>query len=277
MAAEHTELFLTAADGTALFAQRWTPCATETRAELLIVPGYAEHGGRYRELAHALGEVCVATTAVDLRGHGRSSGHRGHVAAFAEYLTDIDAAFATLRRPVRFVLGHSLGGLCALDWVAARQPQLAGLVLTNPFLELAIPVPRAKLGLARLLSRLWPTLSLPTDLEPAALSHDQAVVEAYRRDPLVFRTANARWFTETLAAQGRVRALTRCDVPLLFVYSDGDRVTSPAASASLAAALDCPDKTVWTRGNELHEVLNETGRAALHRELAAWLAARIGA
>ncbi len=265
---------LKAKDGLALHLHRWRVAHGEAKAWLLIVPGYAEHGGRYEELAHRLVARGVSTLALDLRGHGKSAGRRGYVARFSEYLDDVEVALSTIGGAKRFLLGHSQGGLVALDFVAARNPVLAGLIVTNPFLGLALEVPALKLLLGRVAARLLPTLTLPSGLDPAGVSHDSRIVEAYRRDPLVFRTATAGWFREVTAAQERVRALREVTLPLLYIHSDADPIASPEAAAALAAQLTAPDKTVWLRPGELHEVLNETGRAKLHEQIADWVVAR---
>jgi alpha-beta hydrolase superfamily lysophospholipase len=276
MPAEHQEVVLHAHDGTAVFAQRWGPCDTPARAELLIVPGFAEHSGRYRELAHALCNRGITTLAIDPRGHGQSSGRRGHVDSFDDYLADVEVSLTAMRGSRRFVLGHSQGGLIVLEFVARRSTELAGVIVTNPFLALAAPIAPAKLAVGRLLAHVWPTLSLGNDIDPALLSHDTAIVEDYRRDPLVFRVATPGWLREVTAAQTRVRAMTTCRVPLLYVYSDQDGLSLPAASQALSEQLVAADKTVLVRPGELHEVLNETNRSELFGQLADWILARAG-
>ena len=63
----------------------------------------------------------------------------------------------------------------------------------------------------------------------------------------------------------------RVQVPLLFVRSDSDRVASPEANRVFAERIQSPDKTVWSRPDEFHEVLNETARAELHHQVAEWI------
>ena len=280
MSANRTQLTLTSDDGTQLAAQRWSPLG-DPRAALLVIHGYAEHAERYRELGLALAERGVDTVAVDLRGHGRSAGQRGFVDRFSEYHADADAGLAAMtaahagRGLPRFVLAHSNGGLIALDWVATRKPDIRGLILSNPFLEVAFAVPKIKLAIGHLASRLAPRIALPSGIPPEGLSHETAIVDAYRRDPMIYSTVTAGYFRASREAQARVRALRRLDMPLLYAYSDADPIASQQANAALAQALDSPDKTVIVRTGEFHEILNETNRAELIARVGDWILAHV--
>src|SRR5690349_11295587 len=85
----YTESHLAAPDGASLFLRRWLPSSGPVRAHVLIVHGYFEHGGRYRELAHTLSRFGIGSAALDVRGHGRSEGQRGFVQRFEDYLDDV--------------------------------------------------------------------------------------------------------------------------------------------------------------------------------------------
>lgn len=267
-----------AADGAQLFVRHWRPVG-EVRGQVVVVHGYQEHGGRYRELAHRLAAHKLATVAADLRGHGRSSGARGHVRSFSDYVDDVDATCAEVRRPDRptFVLGHSLGGLIALRGAqTGRFDGCAGIAVTNPYLALAMPVPRLKRLAGRALGRVWPSFGLPNGIDPAWLSRDPEVLAGYRRDPMLLNHATAGWYVQTLAAQAQVCARPTLPMPLWFAYSDTDPVASPGANAQFAHAVQAPDKTVLLRAGELHELLQEKDRLALIDTLGAWLAAHCG-
>lgn len=271
----YTESQVVAGDGTSLFLRRWLPGDVPVRAHVLILHGYFEHGGRYRDVAHAFGRHGIATATVDLRGHGRSDGQRGFVSNFAHYLDDVQVALDALTERPLFILGHSHGGLVALDFVVARKPPIKGLILTNPFLGMTVPAKGPKLWVGKLAGRHFPRLSLPSGLDANGISHDTTIVEAYRRDPLVFTAANAGWFREVAGAQARVNGLRELAVPLLYVYSDSDPIASPTLNKQLSEQLRVTDKTVTMRAGERHEVLNETARDGLHNDIAQWMLKRV--
>lgn len=256
---------ITSKDGTRLSLHRWT--AANARATLLVVHGYCEHGERYSELAEALGARGIETWSLDLRGHGRSEGRRGLIVRFDEYLDDVDAAVAAINAQrdglAHFVLGHSNGGLTAFVWAVQRSSaaSIRGLVLTNPFMGIALAVPAWKVALARALARVKPSFSLPAGLDPAMLSHNEASNHAYKTDPLIFRNATAGWFVEVVRVQ---RALESCGplaMPALFVIGEDDGVASPAASRAVYDRLHAPEKTWKGLPGQYHEVLNEPWRA----------------
>ena len=58
------------------------------KAIIGIVPGYADHAARYEPIMDVWADLGIASVGIDLRGHGRSDGTRGHVAAFDEYIDD---------------------------------------------------------------------------------------------------------------------------------------------------------------------------------------------
>lgn len=269
----YRESTLESADGTKLHLHTWRGSASP-KAEVLIVHGYAEHGGRYQELARYLARAGLAVSALDLRGHGRSEGQRGYIESFDDYHADLAAALATLAsgRP-HFLLAHSMGALLSFDFVARSRPSLAGLVVTNPYLALTTAPPQSKLVLGKVAARLLPRLSLPSGLSPESMSRDPACVAAYGSDPLVFKTANAAWFRESNLAMDRVRALKSLSLPLLYAYSLADPVARGGVKQAFAEQLVCADKTVVEREG-LHEILNETDRAGLYELIRDWLLTR---
>ena len=81
--------------------------------------------------------------ATDRRGHGRSSGKRGHIGSFRDYREDLDAAriAAAALAPDRplFLVAHSNGSLISLAALTDAVPfACVGAVLSSPFLGLRL-------------------------------------------------------------------------------------------------------------------------------------------
>lgn len=260
-------------DGVPLFARAWP---VEGRRWVGIVHGYGEHCGRYDAFARWLNARGWGVAACDLRGHGGSPGRRGHIRRFSEYLADVAALHGFLREraagaPV-FLLGHSLGGLVALRYAQEGTPGLAGLILSAPFLAMAMPVPRWKTTLSPLLSVVWPSFSTPSGLRGTMISRDREAVAAYEADPLVHRTATARWFSEVRQAQEKALAHARgLSLPLLVLQGDADPIASVAATRQFFAAAASADKALQLYRGYLHEVLNEQGKERVWEDAASWL------
>ena len=275
MPVKHEEIHARSHDNLKLFIQRWTPDSAPVRAEVVLIHGYAEHSGRYREFAHALAEQGIQTLAVDLRGHGHSEGIRGHCDAFEHFLHDVEMTLEHAADGVpRFILGHSHGGLVTLDFVVKNTPDISGVILSNPFLGLAMPVPAPKLFAGRLAGNFVPTLAIPSGIDASGLTHDTEIVRRYERDPMVFPTATAGWFNEVERAQDRVKGYRDFPKPLLYLFSDCDPVASPHDNRNLAERLNGDDKTIHVRRGEKHEILNELARHETYEVISQWILQR---
>jgi alpha-beta hydrolase superfamily lysophospholipase len=270
---------LTTTRGAVLFRQAWTP-ADEPAAVLAVMHGYGEHGGRYRLLADGLVPRGYAVHTVDLPGHGRSPGRRGHINRFAEYVAVSRALVAALRREYPqtplFLLGHSLGGLIAAVHAEEGDANLSGVVLSSPLIRLGLHVSPAKLAGLKVLCHVLPSANIGNPLRAADLSHDSGVVVEYEIDKFNHHVATARWGSEVLAAQRLALAgAARLRLPLLLQYAGADVIADPQASEQLFAAAGSADKTRRRYDDYFHEIYNEAGRQEVYDDLLTWLAARL--
>jgi len=271
---EYDEHFFDAGDGLRLFFRRWF--VSEAKGLVAIVHGFAEHSGRYGHVVDFLCEAGWSVATFDCRGHGQSGGRRAHIDHFQEYLDDTSSFLDEIKRegfadkPI--LLGHSQGGLIAASFVQMLPDAVAGLVLSSPFLGLAIKVPAFKAAAGKLLSKIFPTLAMKTGMDPGLLSHDQDVVEKYAADPLVSNIATARWFTEIQKAQETTLQQAggiRC--PLLMLQAGADRVVSAPVSKNLFEGAGSADKIFYEYPDYYHEIFNEVGRNKVLEDLGVWL------
>ena len=84
-----------------------------------------------------------------------------------------------------FLLGHSLGGLIALDY-ALNDGAIAGVIAAAPALG-DVGVPRLLMAAGRVLSRIWPRFSMRTGMDLSALSREPEARQAVVDDPLFHR------------------------------------------------------------------------------------------
>ena len=141
------EGFFSARDNTRLYWQSALPDAEPT-AFVGIVHGFGDHSGRYKRVIDALVADGYGVMAFDYRGHGKADGRRGYCVKWPDFLDDLETFWARLRGMAQgkptFLLGHSHGALMALHWVLRKPEGLKGLLLTSPYLKLALDPPAIK-------------------------------------------------------------------------------------------------------------------------------------
>lgn len=267
--------FLQRPDGTRLF---WRFARPDTaRSLVVIVHGLAEHSGRYAHVIARLVAAGHAVIAPDHRGHGQSSGKRVFVDRFRDYTDDLQAIIATGRAklgaevPVA-LLGHSMGGLIAIAHVMDHPGEARLLMVSSPGLGVAIAVPKWKDTLGRVMSKVWPSLGIPTGLSASLVSRDPAVVRAYETDPLVTKNATARWYTEFLDTQARaIAAAPSLTLPVCHQYGGKDGLVSVPAQRGWFERLGSRDKELIDWPGLFHEIMNEPEQAEVIGRYIAWL------
>lgn len=259
-------------DGQKLYAEVFQ--AEAAKGVVLVTHGYAEHCGRYRELADVLVRAGWSVLTWDVRGHGQSAGRRGYCDRFSQFLSDFRAAHSAARAlgdgPL-VALGHSHGSLITLRaLMEASAPAVAAAVVSSPFLGFGTPVPAIKAAMGKVASFLAPTLALPNGLRIEDLTSDEGKRAERRKDTLCFDIATARWFTEATRAHQEVDdGASRIQVPTLWLIGGADVIANPSQSRKVAAKM--PHATIKLLEGLKHEVFNETERARVFNDLTSFL------
>jgi acylglycerol lipase len=261
-----------------LFRRAWLP--ERPWAAVLVVHGYAEHSGRYEELAAWLAGRGIAVHAYDQRGHGLSEGTRCHVDAFDEYLDDLDRVLVLVRETHRdlpcAILGHSMGGLVVCAYLADRRPPIQAAATSGAALAFGPGVSKARVAAARFVRRLLPRLAMGSGLDLAGLSRDPEVVKRYVEDPLVVRTMTAALGAEILGAIPRVAArAVEVQVPMLMLHGEEDPLCPCEGSRAFHGGLRVPGSAFKSYPGLRHEIFNEPEREAVYADLFDWLRATL--
>ena len=266
-------------DGVPLCGWHWTRPAP--RGVVVIAHGFGEHGGCYRHVADAIGPAAeVDVVAPDLRGHGCSPGRRGVVSAYEDLVADILCAIAWARRarpglPL-VVLGHSNGGQLALRAALQQPDEISGLILSNPALVLATPVPAYKLAIGRLLRRTAPWVTLDASLPADRMTRDPAMQREHRTDPLRHSRMSAPLFFGMVEGGTLVHEhAAEVRTPVLMLVGSADPVADPEGTRAVFDRLGSPDKTFLIYPKMLHEPLNELGREQVFADIVSWLDPRL--
>jgi alpha-beta hydrolase superfamily lysophospholipase len=257
-----------------LFFQKWQP-ATEKRAVFAIVHGFGEHSGRYMNVVNHLVPLGFTVYGFDHRGHGRSPGKRGHIMGWNEFREDVKQFIDMILqeggdKPL-FLYGHSMGGLIVLDYVLHYPEALNGVIASGPVL--AQPgVSPLLLTLSRILSKIWPSFSIDTQLDTGAISRDSEVIKAYGADPLVHGMASARFGTElTATIKWTHDHAFELKIPLLLLHGEADKLAPPSGSRKFFENVNLNDKEYLIYPGGYHEPHNDTENQNVLNDLKRWL------
>ncbi|PNV71128.1 alpha/beta fold hydrolase, partial [Leptospira inadai] len=81
MAYQHKEFYIQSSrDNTKLYCQAWIK--PDANRVLVFNHGFGEHSGRYVNLINYFKDSDVSFYGLDMRGHGKSDGKRGHADTF---------------------------------------------------------------------------------------------------------------------------------------------------------------------------------------------------
>ncbi|MBP6010960.1 MAG: alpha/beta hydrolase [Alphaproteobacteria bacterium] len=270
------------ADGARVAAYRWAAMGP-VKAVLQISHGMGEHALRYAEPLQPLREAGVTLYAEDHRGHGRTSldklGDFGP-GGFASIVEDMAVLSGIARRenPGKklVLLGHSLGSFALQIYLVKHSALIDAAVLSGSAALDMLPPPDPEGGLK----------SFNKGFEPARtpfdwLSRDPAEVDKYIADPLcgfdatpeslmsIFTAAQVMFEPDALK---RIRPT----LPIYLFAGDKDPLNSglagltPLVERYRAAGIKDVTHDFYAGGR--HEMLNETNRAEVVRNLGRFIA-----
>jgi alpha-beta hydrolase superfamily lysophospholipase len=264
------------------YQRSWLP--PEPSRAMILVHGYAEHTGRYDEMAMHFAGHGFAVHAYDQVGHGRTRGPRGHVDRYDRLLDELSRFVELVRLdhpglPLTLV-GHSMGGLVSAATAAFRAPDVDRIVLSGAALRLGGddgPAWREKMRMTatHLLASLAPRKGLSVGLDPQGLSRDPEVVRRYQEDPLVKDRMSARFASGMLSMVEAVRvAPQRVEAPMLLLHGEADPICPPAGSRAFHAGLApavAAASALKIYPELRHEIFQEPERQAVWQDVLDWL------
>jgi alpha-beta hydrolase superfamily lysophospholipase len=271
----HTEGQFTTSDGANIYTQAWLP-DDAARAIMLIVHGLGEHSGRYGNYVNYFVPRGYALYSFDTRGHGRSSGTRGYIARFDQYVEDIDQRAAEARSdwpstPL-FVLGHSLGSLMVLSYARQYPDRLTGLIVSGTALQDALEMPAWKRNLAKVLSHVTPSLKMNNGVALSGLSHDPAIAAAFKADPLTHTWGTPRLSTEADVVRAQImQGAPTWRVPTLMLHGGADPICLTEGARQFMAQTPAGLVEYHEYAGLYHEIHNEAEQAQIFRDIDAWL------
>ena len=248
-----------------LIGYHWS--AEDAQQVAVIIHGIGEYAGRYHRVAKLFNEKNIAVISMDLRGHGKSFGKRGHSAPRLEILKDIDdlIIYALEMYPgIPLILyGHSMGGNMVLDYrirgLLADRP--SGFVVTAPWARLVKPLSKPLAVASLVLSKIAPSTAFESKIDASVLGNPKSVGE-YKKDPLVHgmitaQTAQDGFTTGKLLEEGKLHGefLGR-GKPMLLMHGKEDKLCSIEGTRGIVSNCDTKLTTCIELDGIYHEVHN---------------------
>jgi alpha-beta hydrolase superfamily lysophospholipase len=240
----------------------WRGCRPNGKpcGSVVLLHGWGEHVDRYGALIEHLVSRDYAVWSLDLRGHGRSTGPRGHLASWREFREDVhrflDIVLAQQPDAPLFLYGHSMGGLIALEYVAREPRDIAGAILSAPALGWTLPP--IVLRFAALMARIYPSLSRGPG--------------AYADDPLRHGRSSVRLLTEEhTAMRWTNEAASLIRLPLLMLHGTEDRVVPIEACRAFLRRVGSGDASLLEYEGMGHFPHREKGADKFMRDITVWL------
>jgi alpha-beta hydrolase superfamily lysophospholipase len=240
----------------------------DARYLVLLAHGLGEHTGRYEHVAAHLLADGAEVVGPDHWGHGLSEGEPGLVDDLEAVVGDLTAVAdaAQARRPdlPLVVLGHSLGGIVATRFVQRNPGRAAALVLSGPVV-----------GGNDLMLSLLDLDEIPDiPIDPAVLSRDPAVGEAYAADPLVYHgplerptIVSVKDAVTTIAASGDLG-----DLPTLWIHGELDPLAPVAETTRAFDVIGGSALEQKIYPGAMHEIFNETNQDEVLADVTTFLA-----
>lgn len=248
-------------------------------AVLIFIHGMAEHTGRYQYPLTYFSERNYTIYAMDLRGHGESSGLRVYAESMDQLVEDVDLFVSQVieNEPKKkvFLIGHSFGGQLVLNYISRHPKGVSGFLVSSPNIRLRVKVPFWKLCLAPVLSRFLPKLTMGNEIDPALVSHDPQVVEAYRRDKKVIKKITTRLADIVLSDHQHIMSLApSIKTPAFLMHAGADRICDPQGTENFFNRMKVKDKTLKIYPDFYHELFNELDRETVFADMERWIEKR---
>lgn len=273
--------YISSSDESRLFWQSWAP-DHRPAASVYIVHGLADHSSRFGHVAEKFADAGILSFAIDLRGHGKSEGMRTYVNTFRAYVADMEAGWAEMQRlldgnqvPV-FLFGHSMGSLVCIHFINQHNPAVRGWITTAALVEVNRDLSPILVKMSGLLSALLPRVKT-VRLDIQHLSSDPSAIRQAQEDPLYYKgRLPARTGKEILDAASQAEEVIKSiDHPLLAMHGGEDKITMKSSSIRLVGSVPAADKELVIYPGAYHELVNESNKDEVIRQISDWILARI--
>jgi len=247
------------------------------RSGVLVIHGLGDHISRHDRHLQAFVDRGVVCCGIDLPGHGRSEGRRGHIDKITTILALFDETVAYLKTllppgaPIG-VVGHSMGGFLGLYYMTQRPGQFDYAWISSPLIDARRHGNVVVRSLIHLAGFIWPTLTVRSRLRSQACKRDPEAIAETQNDPFVHRCVSLSLIRMLLRAAPRLlQGKLTGDLELLMTHGGEDRICPPKWSQQFFQRLPLEKKRYCHFADLLHEPFNDVGRENVLQEIENWL------
>ena len=266
----HYEASATSNDNLKLFIQGWYS-ENNKKAIICLIHGIGEHSGRYKNWAERFVDEGVVFAILDLRGHGKSEGKRGHTPSLKHYLNDVEIFIKETKSqfpnlPV-VLYGHSMGGNIGLNFIMNRPNIVDASIISSPWIKLTKAPSLILITISKLLKNIIPDLLQNNGLDTSFLSHDKIEVKKYIDDILIHNKISIATFVELHNSKNWIlENPDKLQTQTIFIHGGGDKITSHFATMELANET-AEISTIKIFDGLFHETHNEIEKEDVFKHL----------
>lgn len=281
--------FLTLRDGVRMFYLFSESLNGEAEKILLCLHGLSGHSAYWTIVADYL---CPRKTTVyipDIRSHGHTEAPLGDLEDFDIVMEDLYEMVKIIKKSYPdkplFILGESMGGVNAINYVAKHPEEIAGLILSAPGVKLArtsmlanikMLLPIGYYALCYLFAPSKTVINIKKGRDDLG-SRNPDHIEYDKTDPVHLEKMSPRFFLgfnsfRIKAAKESVKKIT---MPVLIFLGDHDKLVDKEGVEEFFEKLPSPDKTIKILPGGYHALFTDPVSPEIFSTIENWLNKRL--